>query len=171
MATNTYVALDTKTIGTAVPTVTFTNIPQGYTDLVLVLSGTKTGASGEGIALRVGNGSLDTGSNYSDTILWGNGSSAGSDRTSSASRSRITYYASWISTAFSVNTIHFMNYSNTTTNKTMINRQNSTTGGAPAAEAVVSLWRSTAAINYIKITADVNFTSGSTFTLYGVKSA
>jgi hypothetical protein len=35
MATNTYVALDTKTIATAATSVEFTSIPQGYTDLIL----------------------------------------------------------------------------------------------------------------------------------------
>lgn len=166
MPTNTYVALDKVTVGTATPAITFTNIPQGYTDLVLVLSGTKTGASGEGIALRVGNGSLDTGSNYSDTILWGNGSSAGSDRTTSATRSRITYYASWISTAISVDTIHFQNYSNTTTYKTILSRANTANQGV---DATVSLWRSTSAINTISVYpfAD-NFAVGTTASLYGI---
>lgn len=168
MATNTYIALDKVTVGTATPTITFTNIPQGYTDLVLVLSGTKTVASGEGIAVRVGNGSLDTGSNYSDTILYGNGSSAGSARTSSASRSRITYYASWISTAFSVNTIHFMNYSNTTTYKTMLSRSNTASQGV---DANVHLWRSTSAIDTISVYpfAD-NFDIGTTASLYGISA-
>ena len=38
MATNTYVALDKVTVGTATSSVTFSSIPQGYTDLVLVIN-------------------------------------------------------------------------------------------------------------------------------------
>ena len=167
MATNTYVELDKVTVSTATPSITFTNINQGYTDLVLVLSGTKTGASGEGIALRVGNGSLDTGSNYSDTILWGTGSSpGGTNRTTSQNRSRITYYAAWISSAISIDTVHFMNYSSTTTFKTILSRANTANQGV---DATVSLWRSTSAINTISVYpfAD-NFAEGTTASLYGI---
>jgi hypothetical protein len=168
MATNTYVALDKVTVTSATPSITFTNINQGYTDLVLVLSGTKTVASGEGIGLRVGNGSLDTGSNYSETIVWGNGSGSGSDRTTSQTRSRITYYGAWISGAFSVNTVHFNNYSNTTTFKPILSRANTSSQGV---DATVSLWRSTAAINTISVYpfAD-SFDVGTTASLYGIRA-
>jgi hypothetical protein len=40
MATNTYVALDTQTLGSTAGSVTFSSIPQSYTDLVLVFAGT-----------------------------------------------------------------------------------------------------------------------------------
>jgi hypothetical protein len=168
MPTNTYVALDKVTVVTATPSITFTNISQEYTDLVLVLSGTKTGAGGEGIALRVGNGSLDTGSNYSDTILWGNGSSPGSARTTSQNRSRITYYAGWIAGVFPVDTLHFNNYSNTTTYKTILSRASTASQGV---DATVSLWRSTSAINTISVYpfAD-SFDVGTTASLYGIRA-
>jgi hypothetical protein len=38
MATNTYVALDKVTVGTATPSITFTGISGAYTDLVVVVS-------------------------------------------------------------------------------------------------------------------------------------
>jgi len=62
-----------------------------------------------------------------------------------------------------------MNYSNTTTNKTVIGRHN----GASGPVASVGLWRNTAAINSIRISnsSAVNFTIGSTFSLYGIKAA
>lgn len=67
--------------------------------------------------------------------------------------------------------MNFQNYSNTTTFKTMIGRN-----GAAAfdVEASVQLWRSTSAINTLQLFAGqggINFTSGSTFTLYGITAA
>lgn len=168
-AGSTYTPIATTTLGSTATDITFSSIPTTYTDLVLILSGTKTGVSGEGIAVRVGNGSLDTGSNYSDTILWGTGSTAGSARTTSQTRNRITYYAAWIAGTISVDVLNFMNYSNTTTFKTILSRANTASQGV---DATVSLWRSTSAINTISVYpfAD-SFAIGTTATLYGIASA
>jgi len=59
---NTYVALRTETVATATPSVTFTSIPQGYTDLVLVISNATTTVTGYSYTYSLNN---DTGSNYS----------------------------------------------------------------------------------------------------------
>jgi hypothetical protein len=71
-----------------------------------------------------------------------------------------------------MNIMQIMNYSNATTNKTVIARQN-TGGSASGAAAHVGLWRNTAAITAITIICynGINFVSGSTFTLYGIKAA
>ena len=63
-----------------------------------------------------------------------------------------------------------MNYANTTTNKTVLLRNNNTAFGT---EAQVGLWRSTSAINTIKLYLDraEYYVVGSTFTLYGIKAA
>jgi hypothetical protein len=66
---------------------------------------------------------------------------------------------------------NIQNYSNTTTYKTAINRSNAASQGV---EAMVTMWRSTSAINSIVISTDNGgaiLDTGSTFTLYGVKSA
>ena len=60
-----------------------------------------------------------------------------------------------------------MNYANTTTFKTYLARYNAT---STQLSDEVALWRSTAAINSITLTAvSANFNAGSTFTLYGIK--
>ena len=63
----------------------------------------------------------------------------------------------------------FQNYSNTTTYKTMLSRANA----AGYVQARVNLWRSTSAINTIKISGQsgMTFNTGCTFTLYGILSA
>ena len=62
-----------------------------------------------------------------------------------------------------------MNYSNTSTYKTVIGKDNA---ASIETDAYVGLWRSTAAINTIKISiGSSTFIAGSTFTLYGISCA
>jgi hypothetical protein len=157
---STYDKIEAKTLGSASTSVTFSTIPATYTDLVLVLAGT-IGSGNIDVAVQV-NG--DTGSNYSRTFLFGDGSSAASGRSSSAS----SWVPAGLSTTQGNMILQFMNYSNTTTNKTFIGRSS-----IPSVYAVatVGLWRNTAAINSITLSNTNNFSTGSTFTLYGIKAA
>jgi hypothetical protein len=111
----------------------------------------------------------DTGSNYSFTVLSGNGSSALSGRATNATRLNFSSNA-YMRTTLTQNTIiNFQNYSNSTTYKTVLNRANIAEG---AAEAIAGLWRSTSAITTIRVFCDHNagsFVSGSTFSLYGIQ--
>jgi hypothetical protein len=164
MPTNTYVALDTKIIGTAVSSVTFSSIPSGYTDLVMI--GTAQGASGspQNLLFQL-NG--DTGTNYSSTWITGNGSTATSSRLSTRTNGLfdINGYAP-IGSNYNNVIAQFNNYSNTTTNKTILSRANSAATGT---DAVASLWRNTAAITSITIYfSSNNIAVGSTFTIYGI---
>lgn len=160
MATNTYVALDKVTVGSAVSSVSFTSIPSGYTDLQIVFSGAIT-TGFDAIGLQF-NG--DTATNYSRVYLAGNGSAASSSLSSSQSVIQIGI----MGTEQSNSIFQIMNYSNATTYKTAIARGNSS---ANATRAGVGTWRSTAAINRVDlITGSSTFISGSTFSLYGIKA-
>jgi len=161
-AGSTYTPIATTTLGSAAATVTFSSIPGTYTDLILIGAFSCSAATGTAFNL---NG--DTGSNYSGTHIEGDGSSAFSGRNSNATNTGWTYDTT---SNGQVNGIaHFNNYSNTTTYKTLLSRYN-TPGTQTGAR--VSLWRNTAAINTILITASsANFNTGSTFTLYGIASA
>ena len=145
------------------------SVSGSYTDLVLVCQIQQV-TDGEDVAIQVNS---DTGTNYSRTYLCGDGSTAHSGRDTSYASIRIDHHATPpTSSSFSVNIINFENYSNTTTNKTILARSNSlsTYGGSVG---VVGLWRSTSAITSITVfcTNSSNMKTGSTFTLYGVKSA
>lgn len=165
-AGNTYTPIATNTLSSAAATVTFSSISGAYTDLVLVI----VPANSAGSTVRVQlNG--DTGSNYSNTFLKGNGTSATSARSTSqtyltlgddAAPTRVLGECVWI--------CNIMNYSNATTNKTVLTRANV---ASVAVEAVVGLWRSTAAINQVSVQQGgaVTFSTGSTFTLYGILAA
>lgn len=161
----TYDCIATTTLGSNQTDITFSSISSNYTDLILVVNAGQVTADNF-YAIQVGNGSIDTGSNYSDTALNGNGSTASSYRNTSSTRALV---AGSNDSAVKDNIIvHFQNYSNTTTNKTILSRANIT---AYRVVATVSLWRSTSAINTIKIYGGANLLSGSTATLYGIKAA
>ena len=165
---NTYVALDTKTISTTVASVTFTSIPSGYTDLILVADATTAVANGS-ITLQF-NG--DTSTNYSYTALYGTGSAAGSLRASNAAIIGFMGYAAQVPVGTrAMGIAQIQNYSNTTTNKTVLIRN--TPAVSSTVEAAVGLWRSTAAINSITVLpiSGASIGASSTFTLYGVANA
>lgn len=151
----TYESIASTTVGSASATVTFSSIPGTYTDLILIIDSTLS--SGTDIILQM-NG--DTGNNYSRTYILGDGSSASSARNSNLSShgggNKMIH--------------HFMNYSNTTTNKSGISRYG-TAGTLTLAQ--VTLWRNTNAITSITLTGAgvTTFQSGSTFSLYGIKAA
>ena len=160
MATNTYVALDEVTLGTATSTITFSSIPSTYTDLVIVFNG--TAASGTYAGLQF-NG--DTGSNYSYTQVHGNGASALSGRSFNTTE-LYTSSSNAVTTTPSVMIVNIQNYANTTTNKTALIRNSH---AAVEATAAVGLWRSTSAITSVTVkTPGPNFAVGSTFSLYGI---
>jgi hypothetical protein len=155
----------TTLLGSAAGSITFSNIPQGYKHLQIrgigLYSSTVTSA------LFRFNG--DTGSNYSETPLRGDGSAA----TSGPAANRTftwTCLQSAANTQF--NTIsNFMNYADATTNTSVLSRANSNSSGDYVA-ITAGLWRNTAAINSITVLtlSASNFNVGSTFTLYGIKA-
>lgn len=165
MPTKTYKPIATTTLASAANSYTFTSIPSIYTDLVLVI--TATSSTDANIYLRVGNGSIDSGNNYSFTLLVGDGTTATSGRGTNATVMIGTNTGSDLNNKWCMTVAHFMNYANTTTYKTVINR---TSGGASETVANVGLWRNTSAINQIQVTtAGPNYSAGSTFTLYGIE--
>ena len=163
---STYTPIATTTLGSNSATVVFSSIPSTYTDIILVGSVRASGTAD--VKVRV-NG-LTT-AIYSNTILYGTGSVAGSYRNSTATAGG-TEPVDTASNTFTPKIINFMNYANTTTFKTYLGRT-STNSTANGVTATVGLIQTTAAINSITLlfeTADT-FQTGSTFTLYGVKSA
>ena len=154
---STYTPIATHTTTGTVSSYTFSSIPSTYTDAILVIADL-----GGDTSYKV-NINSDTGSNYSSTFLYGDGSSATSGRGSSVTA------APTVGRRPGNTIMQFQNYANTTTNKTFISRGNASNH---MVIATVSLWRSTAAIDSITVTPETgSFGSGVTFTLYGVKSA
>jgi hypothetical protein len=169
----TYDKIQTITLSSSQTTVSFSSIPLTYTDLIIVCFPSEQTSQSNGLRVRVGNSSADTGSNYSTTFLHGNGTAVGSNRETSATSFGLGWVNAPNSSVGIYNAIcQLQNYSNTTTFKTMINRSNNAN---QSTETNVGLWRSTVAINTIDIFtsagASNQLTSGSIFSLYGIKAA
>jgi hypothetical protein len=154
---STYTPIATQTLGSTQATVTFSSIPSTYTDLVLV----SNILDPNGYAILRYN--TDSGNNYSRTWMYGNGTTAASNRGSNISGLDLKAQSS--GSEFAPTITHIMNYSNTTTNKTTLIRQ----AFSGEVAAYVGLWRNTAAISTITITNSLQ--TGCTFTLYGIKAA
>jgi hypothetical protein len=163
----TYEPISTQTLSSNQSSVTFSSIPQTYTDLVLVMW-TKPYTSSEG-SIKL-NWNSDTGSNYSNTYLTGEGSSAIGARNSNGTSIGVSYGNSLNNPRQPIYIVNIMNYSNTTTYKTSLTR---TSANDVYVDAWVGLWRNTSAITSITINVTYIFDigAGSTFTLYGIKAA
>ena len=158
---NTYESIATQTLGSAAASVTFSSIPSTYTDLVLVTS-TKYTSTASHCLLQANS---DSGTNYSNTFLYGDGSSAYSGRQTNNTG---CFIGRANTTEFGVGITHIQNYSNSTTNKTLLSR----TAVSGEVNAVVGLWRSTAAVTSIVFSLNAGtYSAGTTFTLYGIKAA
>lgn len=158
---NTYEAIATQTLGSAVSSVTFSSIPSTYTDLIII-DNSKVSSGDTELRLRF-NG--DTSGNYSGTWLYGDANLA----YGSGSNNLTSAYISRSATGFGQGVTNIQNYSNTTTYKTVLSRGSSNN----YVFAWVDVWRSTAAISSLTISTDgsSNFTVGSNFSLYGIKAA
>lgn len=157
-AGNTYVAIATQTLGSNTASVTFSSIPQTYTDLMLVIQGKMSIDGGTTLYL---NG--DTGANYTYQTLLGDGSTVSAGSSAGP-------FAIYLDNVIFGNTVcNIMNYANTSTHKTTLSRINTST--YVFARAVT--WASTAAVSSLLISNNNSNTylAGSTFSLYGIASA
>jgi hypothetical protein len=160
----TYEPIATTTLTTSASSVTFSSIGSGYTDLVLVINAAASTLANTGLRFN-----SDSGSNYSSTILAGDGSAAGSFRYSNATYGQINYYGYLETTRIVNQVVHIMNYSNSTTYKSYLGRANNTSNGT---DATVGIWRNTNAITSVSFVLNTGtISSGSTFSLYGIAAA
>jgi hypothetical protein len=165
----TYNPIATTTLGSAASSITFTGISQSYTDLVCILKSEQPIISNLG--MRFGNGSIDTGNNYSSTVMDGDGASvyAASSVYANNNFQQIDYWAAGADKLkFAI--INIPNYSNTTTYKGALIRL-----GAEDREVafIATQWRNTAAINQIQIlpSGGGNMKAGSIVSIYGIAAA
>lgn len=161
MPTPTYDLIEEKVLGSAAATITFSSIPGTYTHLDIEVIGTDSAYGATW--LRCNGDSSST--NYSHTILNGNGTSATSTRGSNVTGQMNVGITG---TGMSNNTFTVFNYASTNVQKTVLGRGNVSTDGV---RAVAGLWRgasgSPQAITSITI-GGTSFQIGTTFRLWGI---
>jgi hypothetical protein len=162
-----YNLIATTTVGAAgSANITFSSIPQTFTDLLLVVSGRCTG-SGSGIDITF-NGNT---SNYSNRTLQGNGSAASSYGTYNRN-SGFVNFSTETASVFGSSSIYIPNYSgsaNKSYSSDGVAENNATTayGGL-----IAGLWSDTAAITSIALSPmSGTFVQHSSASLYGIKSS
>jgi hypothetical protein len=164
-AAPTYEKIASQTLASATASVTFSNIPQGYTDLIIEVV---IGNSANGTRDLQWKLNGDSGSNYSSTSIESEGSAVYSGRDTNFTYLRSN--GSSNNTPSNYTRINFMNYSNATTFKSMISRSHAVSWYVITKTL---LWRNTSPITSIVFTSESssNFVTGSTFNMYGIKAA
>jgi len=153
--------------------IVFDNIPQTFQDLFIVIQGRSTKSATTDVLDIVYNG--DFSANYSGTRLYGNGTSALSDRSTSAGAFFADYFLvgnSATAGIFSSNSISILNYANTSTFKTTLVRSAADQNGSGGTSLAVGLYRSTSGISRISLFPDATaaFLAGTSITLYGIRA-
>jgi hypothetical protein len=167
-------SIATVTVGAGgAANIEFTSIPATYQHLqIRGIARSANAVTYGGLRIQVGNGSIDTGSNYNTHDLYGDGSTP----TSSGTINNTNMYAGTVTSAslganiFGVAVIDILDYANTNKNKTTRGLGGAEGNGSGYPYFSSGAWRSTSAINIIRLTTTSgNFVQHSTFALYGIK--
>ena len=162
------VAIQTVTVGAGgAANITFSSIPQTYTDLVIMTSMRGTDTSWQGWNLYF-NGSN---TNLTNRYLLGDGSSASSSSFSAGYGGTVPGTNVTAST-FENSTVYIPNY--TSSNNKSYSSDNVAENNATGAYAnlIAGLWSSSSAITSVTLYPQAgNFVQYSTATLYGIKSS
>jgi hypothetical protein len=147
----------------------FSSIPATYTDLRLVVSARTSAA--DNLSIRINS---DTGTNYSELGMMGNGAAASSWIRSNATYIRPTNGIGTPTAAntFMIGTFDFMSYAGSANKSILITASNDQNGSGDTVREI-GLWRNTVAITAIRVLTNfaATFQTGTTVTLYGIKAA
>jgi len=171
-----YESIATVTVGSGgSSSIDFTSIPSTFKHLQIRGISRSTAAQNYmGLRMQVGNGSIDTGSNYSVHELTGDGStaSAGANTPQTTTFVTTSLAANDLANTFGVAVIDLLEYANTNIYKTFRDLGGCDKNGGGYVNFNSGSWRSTSAINTIKIYASAgNLAQYSQFALYGIKGA
>ena len=156
---------------TSASTVTFSNIPSGYTDLKVVISSRATGSRSDD-AMLIRFNSDSTAGNYSIKWLRGNGSSATSGDGTGYAGGYVGEFNGGASTSntFTSQEIYIPNYRSSSAKSFSVDITEEANQTTVYAHLVAGLWTGTAAITTITLVDhnSNNFAISSTATLYGI---
>lgn len=158
----TYDFIASGTLQSSTSSISITNIPSTYTDLIIITVGSTTS---DAIAqcYRFNN---DTGNNYYDGYVYADTTGFGRGIHNATSRT----FGTVVATGETTNIMHLQNYSNTSTGKPFL-IQGSHQGSITASFA--GYWSSTSAVNRVDVylNNDANLNAGFKISIYGIKAA
>lgn len=166
---NTYTLIASNTLSSSTASVTFSSIPQTYTDLVLRGSIRSTTAI-DGQLTFNGTG----GTSYSRTYLRGDGSTAGSARNSNQAYivlDDIYRNGSSTTNTFASFEIYVPSYTASQNKPVFYDGADETNGTTAYRYGIAGLFRNTTAISSLTLTLTTSAVSGSSFFLYGIKNS
>ena len=161
MSTPTYEKIQHIELSSA-GTITFSSIPQTFTDLMLVISARGAADDPNGTI------TFNTGGTYTRRRLYGTGSATNSDTIIDFQMSSSVMTAS----TFGSISIYIPNYTSSNAKSYSVDSASETNATLSYQAIVAGLWSGTAAITTINLTpySGGNFAAGSSATLYGIKS-
>ena len=161
----------TTTLSSAQANITFSSISQEYTHLqIRAIARAADATTDYNIHAQF---NTDTANNYSYHYLYGTGSAAASGSGTSTVETLVGRITGANSSAniFGITVIDILDYVNTNKFKTVRTLTGHDQNGSGSVWLMSSNWRSTSAINSIKLyPASGNFAANSSFQLYGVKA-
>jgi hypothetical protein len=160
-------SISTVTVTSGAPTtVTFSSIPSTYKHLQIRSIAAK-GGTNDWFYMTI-NG--DTGTNYSWHLLYGQGTSAGSNN-AAGQPAVLTSLGYNSTTTFGASIIDILDYTNTGKYKTIKSFVGIDNNGSGEVYLNSGNWRSTSAISSITFTASsgTGFSNGTQYALYGLK--
>tara|TARA_Y100000296_G_C5154752_1_gene248384 strand:- start:9 stop:530 length:522 start_codon:yes stop_codon:yes gene_type:complete len=170
-----FTVIDHTELSSAASSWSVSSIPSSYDHLLLKMS-LNTSGTGWFLANQT-TFNNDTGLNYSGTSCYALSTAVASSRFSSQGYITAPYSTDNVANTFSSHSWWIPHYANTSNYKQVIiddaTEKNGTATNDWITLLYAALWKSTAAINRIDITAGLskNFNQYSTFTLYGVTGA
>lgn len=159
--------IQTQTLGSSSSTISFSEIPQTFTDL-LVVSSIRASDTGPWASIQF-NGST---ANFTRRALEGTGSSVSSTSRTDGLNAVVQNPSDSTANTFSNSSIYIPNYTGSTAKSVSIDTVSENNGTSVVQAITAFLWNNTAAITSMTITAQVgNLVSGSTISLYGIGGA
>ena len=164
----TYEVIASQTVSSSVTTITFSSIPQTYTDLRAVLTN-RPSSLPQNPQWRLNN---DSGTNYTRLMYFANGAGTYGVNTSFSTDSVFNSYGTYATNA-SLQTLDIFDYTATNHDKGMLYEVSSlTTTPTGNTARGTATWFSTAAVTSLVLSTNTgNFNTGTVVALYGIKRA
>jgi hypothetical protein len=166
---NTFIKIETITVGTAIASITFSSIPQTYTDLQLVISSRTSRASdSDGMFLTFN--SVTTG--YTHRYALGSGTAAISGNSATRYIGE-TPGNNAVASIFGNARVYIPNYTSANNKSYSVDAVAEDNDSSAYVSLVANLWSNTAAITSIAISPEAgpNLNQYTSATLYGIKSS